>query len=114
MWKIITVSAGILALYIGIYAVLSSQGSYVPTAFGPRHVKGYSWAPRGFVSGKYGLEWNERLRISFLPLWIIDHRLFHTWDGAYKDIYPVNSALSESMERERESMEASPGAVVDD
>lgn len=64
----------LVAIYTGIYFVLSANGRYEPAAIGIDHVKWYGWAPLGFVQNG---RWNATMMTAFLPLWFLDARLWH-------------------------------------
>ena len=91
-----------MLLYIGSYAVLSSQGQYVPRAWGLAWVKWYVWAPRGFVSGPMGTGQNRVLQILYLPLWGIDMQLLHKSDQLPDKKYPINTTMEQAFEKGRE------------
>ena len=94
-----------LLLYIGSYATLSSQGQYVPGAWGLGWVKLYIWAPRGFVSGSMGTDQNSLLQSIFLPLWWIDMRIVHTSDEAHDAKHPINTTLDDELQKQSKIME---------
>ncbi len=99
---IITVVVSLLLLYAGSYLVLSLQGRYEPAAIGLSGVKFYAWEPRGFVTIEVYPKWRQLPHYAFLPLYWLDTRLWHTFDRAYDDGYPINTALEEAFEREAE------------
>lgn len=105
-----TIAAAVL-LYVGSYAALSWQGEYVPEAWGLGWVKDYTWAPYGFVSGQYGVEWHRLPRLVFLPLWVCDTRLVHTWDKAHDGKYPINTALNTVLQKRLEQYEKTQSGV---
>jgi len=101
----ITAVVAILMLYVGSYAVLSSQGQYVPGGWGLGWVKWYIWAPRGFTSGPMDVEQDRFLQTIFLPLWFVDMRLIHTSDKAHDDKYPINTKLDDELQKGLKEME---------
>jgi hypothetical protein len=105
--KILTITiVALLALYVVSYMWLSSKGEYVPSSWGLAWVKGYVWAPRGFVSGPMGLQWNRQLQTFFLPLWWADVRFIHTWSKAGLREYPINTALDDRLQRRAKGVTA--------
>ena len=76
-----------LSAYIGSYLALSLQGRFEPSAIGLNGVKWYACAPRGFVTE---FQWNSNLQTVYLPLYVLDTKLWHTSDDAYSDRYPIN------------------------
>lgn len=79
--------ASILAAYVADYLRRTVYGRYEPWTIGLNGVKTYAWAPRGFVSD---FRWNTDLMRFYLPLVILDQRLWHTWEAAESGKYPVN------------------------
>ncbi|GAB4139126.1 MAG: hypothetical protein Kow0040_26990 [Thermogutta sp.] len=79
--------ASILAAYVADYLRRTVYGRYEPWTIGLNGVKTYAWAPRGFVSD---FRWNADLVRFYLPLVILDQRLWHTWEAAESGKYPVN------------------------
>jgi hypothetical protein len=74
-WRYTTALLTLLvAMYTGIYFVLSANGRYEPAIIGIDHVKWYGWAPLGFVQEG---RWNATMMRAFLPLWFLDVRLCH-------------------------------------
>jgi hypothetical protein len=79
------VLVGLLATYIGVYCVLSANGSYRPAVVNLRGIAGYSWAPLGFYRTtsagvpvlKKSMAW------SFFPLYAADLLFVHrvSFDG---------------------------------
>lgn len=84
-----------LAAYIGSYLVLSVQGRFEPAIIG-LDVKSYGWAPRGFVTD---FRWNDTLIGAYIPLYLLDTRLWHTPEKARSDRYPVNSVPANEIGR---------------
>ena len=82
----------LLVAYVGVYVILSMNGSYEPDAFSLRGVIDYEWAPRGFYaehiqqnangSRDHG-GWKRIMLRTFLPLWYIDVNFIHkvSFDG---------------------------------
>ena len=99
---IILAILAVLALYVVGYAILSSQGQYVPGAWGGSWVKQYVWAPRGFVSGPAGTQWHRLPVYFFLPAWWVDQHFVHTLDRASEDKVPINRTLDEAFRKGRE------------
>lgn len=97
VWALILPS--LVAIYVGSYLVLSSQGKYVPTGWGLAWVKNYGWAPRGFVSGTYGTDQNRLPQLIFMPLWLIDMRFVHTSENAMSGRFPINTLLDDQLQR---------------
>ena len=85
-----------LAIYIGSYLALSVQGSFEPAVIGLGGVKRFMWAPRGFVTH---FRWNSTMRAAYMPLYLLDTRLWHTSDDAYSDRYPVNSVPASEIDK---------------
>ena len=77
----------LLLVYVGSYVVLSSGGCYEPAAIGLNGVKGYGWAPRGFVDH---YRWKRWPAIVYLPLYIIDVRAWHRDAKVNSGRYPVD------------------------
>jgi hypothetical protein len=77
-----------LCIYAGVYIGLSLNGRYEPACWGPSGVKWYEWAPAGFVRD---YEWNERLMLTFAPLYYLDSRFWHRFVGqSYSGRYAIN------------------------
>jgi hypothetical protein len=74
-------------IYVGTYGILSLGGRYEPAAWGLAGVKWYAWAPRGFVRDYH---WNRALMWTFLPLYYLDTRFWHTEDAMDSGDYPIN------------------------
>jgi len=102
---LLTCITAFLLLYVGSYALLSSQGQYVPGAWGLGWVKWYIWAPHGFVSGPMGTEHNRTLQGMFLPLWWIDMQCIHTSDQLPDERYPINTKLDDELRKGLKEME---------
>lgn len=85
--KIGFVLAVLLLCYIGSYVALSLSGRYEPSAIGLNGVKGYGWAPTGFVRN---YKWNMWLQLFYLPLWAVDMRVWHSPGKAYTERYPID------------------------
>jgi len=102
IYLLITLSA--IALYIGSYVIFSAQGEYVPGCIGICNVKQYAWAPRNFVTGPDGTQWDFALLRVYLPLWWLDYHYFHTPDGAYEANMPVNKTLENEFEKVRQQI----------
>ncbi len=84
MFKVIAIIGFlILAVYISIYSILSSNGIFRPACIGTNGVKWYSWVPYGFVDDKYSF--NEGIATIFTPLWYLDKRFWHTENMLYRD-----------------------------
>lgn len=64
----------ILCLYTGSYVCLTTQGEYVPGAWGAGHVKHYEWAPLYFCRGHV---WNRTLMYAYSPLYAADRNYWH-------------------------------------
>ena len=87
----IKITVGILAvcacLYCGSYLLCSVQGRFEPVEIGLAYVKGYSWAPRGFV---HEYKWNRMHERLYYGLWFLDTHLWHK-SGPSPDLeYPVH------------------------
>ncbi len=97
-----------IAFYVGIYAVLSLSGQYEPSVWGSNGVKWCEWAPRGFVSN---YSWRTAPALVFMPLWLIDRSVWHTFDGQYSGRYPVHIPEMKIPRTEQDAPEArSPAA----
>lgn len=90
------VVAGMLVIYTATYLWLSLRGRYEPEVFGSNGVKSYLWAPEGFVTDSVR---NKQLSYLFLPLFIMDIRLWHTFERAHTSDYPINRISHEEMVR---------------
>jgi hypothetical protein len=88
--KLGTAVVVLLALYISSYVALSVGGRFEPRAIGLNGVKGYAWAPRGFVKD---YKWNWSLVLFYLPLTALDERV---WHNGYRQ-YPVNFVKRENI-----------------
>ncbi len=82
-----------LVLYVGSYLHLSAAGRYEPQAIGLNGVKWYAWAPRGFVTN---YRWN-RIGIAYLPLYVLDTKMWHPADKAHSGQYPINEVKQEDI-----------------
>ena len=102
---IITTAILLLLAYTGSYMALSRQGEYVPACWGLGWVKWYVWAPRGFVSGPWGIKQNRLWQTIFLPLWVIDRHVIHTDDKADRGKYPINTRLDQVLHQQLEQLE---------
>jgi hypothetical protein len=106
----------IFLLYATCYLSLSLQGRYEPFIIGLAGVKSYLWAPRGLMTPDESPAWSRFKVYAFLPLFLVDTRLWHTSDKAYGDKYPVNRKLECSCEKTREkskSTQATPSGSPD-
>lgn len=89
---IINVGLITLALYVIVYATLSSFGRYAPDGVSPRGVHSVAWAPIGFYDannpwrgswtathsrGAKTGGWNSLMVVAFYPLHRLDLRLIH-------------------------------------
>jgi len=77
-----------LFVYVTSYILISTIGRYEPAAFGSNGVKWHMWAPRGFpdsLSTKH-MSW----QLLFVPLWLVDSRIWHTSDKAHDPGYRRN------------------------
>jgi len=85
------ITVGILAicacLYCGSYLHCSVQGRFEPVAIGIAYVKGYSWAPRGFV---HEYKWNRMRERLYYGLWFLDTHLWHKSAPTPDSRYPVH------------------------
>lgn len=91
---------GTLLLYFASYFLLSIAGRYEPEIFGfgrdagLNHVKQYAWAPKGFPDftniRKFSWQW------LYVPLWLLDYRVWHTADNAHDPGYRRNQWDSEA------------------
>lgn len=84
----------LLTAYVGSYLALSVQGRFEPALIGLNGVKRYMWAPCGFVTD---FRWNRTLLAAYMPLYLLDTRLWHT--TADLDCYPVNSVPASEIGR---------------
>jgi hypothetical protein len=78
----------LLFVYVSSYFLISRMGRYEPAAFGSNGVKWYMWAPRGFPD-RPSTKGMSRQWL-FVPLWLLDSRLWHTADKAYDFGYRRN------------------------
>ena len=78
----------LLFIYLSSYVLISRMGRYEPAVFGSNGVKWHMWAPRGFpdFSSTKGMSWQWL----FVPLWLLDSRIWHTADNAYDPGYRRN------------------------
>jgi hypothetical protein len=88
------VLVALIVAYAGSYLVLSVKGCYEPALIGLGGVKQYSWAPSGFV---VGYEWKRWPAIIYLPLCVLDERLWHTPDKSNSGQYPVDEVRREDI-----------------
>ena len=83
------IAAGLLLfVYFGSYVLISKKGRYEPAAFGSKGVKNHMWAPQGFpaFASTNGMTWQWL----FVPLWLLDSRIWHPYDKAYDFGYQKN------------------------
>ena len=80
----------VLLFYVGSYLYLSSRGRYEPAVIALNGVKAYAWAPQGFVED---FQWNATLVRAYLPLYLLDRRLWHKQGYADSDRYPTNKIV---------------------
>jgi hypothetical protein len=76
-----------MACYVGSYVCLSALGRFEPSSVDPRGVTGYAWDPAGF-SKDYRRRWG--VIYFYLPLYVMDHHLWHRFEDAYSGRYPVH------------------------
>ena len=78
----------LLFVYLSSYVIISKMGRYEPAMFGSNGVKRHMWAPRGFpdFSSTKGMSWQWL----FVPLWLLDSRIWHTADNEYDPGYRRN------------------------
>ena len=84
---ILILTATLVVFYIVSYAVMSAMGRYEPIAVGLNGVKGYGWAPYGFVKK---FRWRHPLMYAYLPLFRLDHEFWHRPGLPDPQKYPVN------------------------
>jgi len=82
------------ALYVSTYIFLSLQGRYEPSCIGASGVKSYRWAPLGFVSD---MKWRNSLFFFFLPIYVADNKLWHTFDESYSGKYPITEVAPDEV-----------------
>jgi hypothetical protein len=97
--KILWILSFIFFVYVSSYLFLSIQGSYVPAAWGLGSVKFYGWSPKYFTCGPMQTEWRKPILYTFLPLYIVDVRLWHTYDRAIDGKYPINTVLDDELHK---------------
>jgi hypothetical protein len=85
--KLVRIFGALVALYVGVYVVLSVTGRYEPIEWGLRGPKSYQWAPRGFV---HEMRWNTAMIAAFLPCWELDRFFWHWEDRMFSGKLPVN------------------------
>jgi len=84
---ILAALAALLTAYVASYCSLSAGGRYEPLVIGTNGVKAYDWAPRRFVH-KY--RWRMGLVKFYLPLYLIDRRIWHRQSDVHSGKYPVH------------------------
>lgn len=57
-------------------------------------VKGYAWAPQGFVTD---FEWNSDLLCWYYPLYELDNSFWHTWRDEHSGRYAINEVPPEEI-----------------
>jgi hypothetical protein len=82
---VMIIVALLVLLYVGSYLAISTRGRFEPSAIRLTGVKGYQWAPQGFVTD---LRWNRSLVFFYYPLYALDIHFWHT--SAAGGRYPVN------------------------
>ena len=84
----------ILLVYAVSYTSLSIQGRYEPLFIGLNGVKGYGWAPRGFVRDFVWSRWCFKV---YFPAWYADNMLWHSPEAVSSGKYPVDEVKQEDI-----------------
>jgi hypothetical protein len=76
-----------MLIYVGSYLILSVNGHFAPGATGTNGIKWLEWVPAGFSEG---FRRRRPVYWSYLPLWVLDQRMWHVEDGSARSLsYPV-------------------------
>jgi hypothetical protein len=75
----LVILASVLAIYVGSYCRLSSQGEYRDSL--KNDILYVVWVPKGY-SGDNRI--NPAVKFIFKPLLWLDHRVWHTSEAAYQ------------------------------
>ena len=84
----------LLSVYVGAYVVRSREGRFEPASIGLNGVKGYGWAPAGFVTD---YKWDHSQMKFYYPLYLLDIRFWHNEDAELSSKYPINKVSSEDI-----------------
>lgn len=78
--SIVTFLAALVAVYVGIYVVLSLAGTYRPGTRGTNGIKDWVWLPKYFTDDSG--TWRRGYVYTFLPLFWLDIHYWHNdWTG---------------------------------
>ncbi len=86
----------LLGVYVGAYVVRSREGRFEPMFIGLNGVKGYGWAPAGFVTN---FKWDQSQMKFYYPLYLLDIRLWHSPEDARSSKYPINEVKVEDIDK---------------
>jgi hypothetical protein len=87
---------GLGLTYVGSYISRSYRGRYEPMLIGLGGVKGYSWAPQGFVTD---FVWDFKLLRWYYPIYRLDVCFWHTSRDEGSGKYPINEVPPEEIGR---------------